>query len=236
MVELAWVAAGAACAAGAAAWVAAINGSRTLARARRDSRDRSRPMLGQSVLTPSGPSSSSCSDRQLQATEVRNVAHEQAGRLRPQPEGTAADGPGKAGRRQAGEPPQDRGASGQADEEALSTQLSVGERRPGWRSCTPIRVADPGGDLVVGAALDGKFHRPGPAPGGQWSVTRAPADYAVAWLRASGCGGSAHPFRISAVTAYSHRHLGSHCILSNNRFAHCIVAGNGVYLYLSRLG
>lgn len=45
MVEPAWVAAGSAVAGGVAAWVAAINGSRTLARARKDSRDRSRPML-----------------------------------------------------------------------------------------------------------------------------------------------------------------------------------------------
>jgi hypothetical protein len=41
----AWIASGAAVASGGAAWTAAINGSRTLARARRDSRERSRPML-----------------------------------------------------------------------------------------------------------------------------------------------------------------------------------------------
>jgi len=74
MVDSAWVAAGAACAAGAAAWVAAINGSRTLARARRDSRDRSRPMLAAELRdVPYATASQALVIRNAGATIARNV-------------------------------------------------------------------------------------------------------------------------------------------------------------------
>ena len=52
MVEPAWLAAGAACAAAVAAWFAAINGSRTLRQARRDSKARSRPMVVAELRSP----------------------------------------------------------------------------------------------------------------------------------------------------------------------------------------
>jgi hypothetical protein len=74
MLEPAEIAAGAACAAALAGWVAAINASRTLARQRRDSRERSRPMVAAELRDqPYASATQALVIRNLGPTIARNV-------------------------------------------------------------------------------------------------------------------------------------------------------------------